>query len=105
MWAYSTVSKFFNWLGKQLGYKEMTDWYNVTKEDIQKHGGAGLLASNYGDSPSKALKGVYPEHNWMLWNFNVIPMRYWGNGENQRTFFQWLGIQLGFEKLSNNAQN
>src|SRR5258708_7454890 len=45
---------FFDWLYKALGYKCMDDWYNVTKEDITKNGGGGLLTVCYGGSPSRA---------------------------------------------------
>src|SRR5689334_7486762 len=30
--------QFFNWLGEQLGYHSLDDWYNVTQEDIHRHG-------------------------------------------------------------------
>jgi len=29
--------KFFDWVGKQLGFKSFEDWYNITHEDINKH--------------------------------------------------------------------
>src|SRR4051812_24879003 len=46
--------QFFDWLGNQLGYKEMDDWYKVTQEDIHKHGGSGLLHNYYHNSPAQA---------------------------------------------------
>ena len=27
---------FMEWLGKELGYKEMDDWYNLTKDVIHQ---------------------------------------------------------------------
>ena len=36
--------KFFDWLMKQLGYKCMEDWYNVTVEDIYNDGGKDCLS-------------------------------------------------------------
>src|SRR4051812_19934386 len=57
--------KFFDSLFIKLGYKCMDDWYKVTQEDIHKYGGA-ILHNYYNGSPSLALQGVYPEHNWEL---------------------------------------
>ena len=116
--------KFFNWLGIQLGYKHLDDWYNLTTKDIQRHGGIGLL-HYYNSSPSKALQGVYPEHNWKLdnfkkkptslWrkrdvqrktffdhiemNFTHTPVGFWSVRENHIKFFNWLFIQLQLGKL------
>ena len=37
--------KFFDWLGKELGYKTLDDWYNITTSTIDKHGGGSMLDS------------------------------------------------------------
>src|SRR5947209_2988498 len=100
----------------------MEDWYNVSKGDITIHGGEVLL-SYCGGSPSKALRSIYPEHNWILerfkrkpaqlWSTNDaqrrlflkdiahegledIPMEFWKSRDNQTQFFDWLKDQLGF---------
>src|SRR5690349_13904891 len=79
--------QFFDWLGTQLGCKEMDDWYNVSVEDIYKHGGSGLLNDYYNNSPSKALQTVYPEHQWLIWRFGQTPKGFWKKPENHRQFF------------------
>jgi len=33
-------SKYLQWLGKQLGYTKMEDWYNITYEAISSHSGS-----------------------------------------------------------------
>src|SRR4051812_24981805 len=72
----------------------MDDWYNITQEDIYKHGGYGLLSTYYNNSPSKALQMVYPEYNWTQWRFGYTPHGFWDKQENKREFFDWLAIQL-----------
>lgn len=64
---------FFDWLYEQLGYKCMTDWYNVAQKDIVKNGGHGLLVKYYNGSCSSALQNVYPEHKWIVGNFKRKP--------------------------------
>src|SRR5689334_11764989 len=92
---------FFNWLGKQLGYKELDDWYNVTTEIILKHGGLSLLREYYNNSLSQALQTLYPEHNWLPWRFWQAPKGCWENKRNQKQFFDWLGEQLSYKQLVN----
>src|SRR5690349_9852397 len=52
-WRFQTVPRgcwnhmvnrkeLFDWIFAQLGYKQMDDWYQVTKELIFKHGGRSL---------------------------------------------------------------
>lgn len=95
---------FFDWSGVKLGYKCMDDWYNLSKEDIQKHGGTGFLNSNYNNSPYKALQCVYPEHNWMLWRFHIVPSGYLdrlaGDTAEQKKLINWLGDKLAVKSLN-----
>lgn len=94
--------KFFNWLYNKLGYKNMDDWYNITVEDIHNNGGHSFLGF-YCGSPSSALQRVYPEHNWQLWRFKVVPNRYWSDVKKDRfqlkAMLDWLGDQLSVKCL------
>src|SRR5689334_21048249 len=80
----------------------MDGWYNVTLEDILKHGGNGLLCY-YNGSPSKALQGVYPDHKWMVWRFGKVPKDYWdhlqGDHFEKKRMLDWLGEQLSITKM------
>ena len=42
----------------------MDDWYQVSRQDIVQHGGAGLF--RYYPSLGYILKAVYPLHPWQL---------------------------------------
>jgi len=68
----------------------MESWYNITKADVAKHGGSGVVFKYYG-SVSKALKSIYPEHDWDLQQFKNKPSTLWKfNGSNRRLFFKHL---------------
>jgi len=73
----------------------MEDWYNVTTEDIIKHGGEGIITAFYSCSPTTALKAIYPKHNWMLWRFKKVPNGYWQavmkDSKQQKEIMDWLG--------------
>ena len=49
---------FLDEFGKQLGFKQMNDWYNITSKKIIENGGSGLL-NKYGNSPSKLIMSIY----------------------------------------------
>ncbi len=48
------------------------DWYEVSGADVEREGGGPVL-NVYGGSLSKMLRAVYPEQNWQLWKFKVVP--------------------------------
>lgn len=83
----------------ELGYELMDDWYKITIDDIQKHGGLGLL-THYNNSPAKALQSVYPDHNWATWKFGHLLTKHlcW-NLDNQKNFLEWLGVQLEHKSM------
>jgi hypothetical protein len=67
------IKKVFNWLGKELGVKEISDWKNISKEvprifdfmvtrkDIISLVGYSLFSSK---SLPQLLELAYPEYNW-----------------------------------------
>src|SRR5689334_223965 len=86
----------FNWIGSQLGYKSMDDWYHATRDNIYKYNGAEILQS-YNNSPAKALREIYPDHNWVVWKFYNVPTGYWKDTTHQRELLDWLHAQLGYK--------
>jgi hypothetical protein len=52
------------WLGKQLGYTQMSDWYAIKKKDYLKYHGGYLLGRFYGNSPSAMVQQVFSDHLW-----------------------------------------
>ncbi len=47
--------------------KTYSDWYYVSKQQLEKYGGGGLL-SHYKGSLIRALQVVYPHYNWQLYS-------------------------------------
>jgi len=83
-----------------LNFKSFEDWYNVTKRDINKYGGSGIL-SNYNNSLVNALLSVYPDFDWIIWKFNqnTVPQEFWNDKKNQKKFFDWVGEQFRFKSF------
>jgi hypothetical protein len=86
---------FMDWLGNDQGFKELDDWYCITRKCLVDNGGSGLL-KKYGESPVKLLQATYPLQKWDKW-FQRAPTGYWNDKANQQEFMLWLGEQLGFK--------
>jgi hypothetical protein len=74
-WEFKSVSRgwwrlhhnrkiYVDWVGQQLGVKQLDDWETKTKEDFNKVGGGSMLSSIYAGSLTAALRDIYPEHDW-----------------------------------------
>ena len=91
--------RFFDWLGKQLGFHSVNDWNRLTREDVTMWKGNTMLAKYYRGSPLKALQTLYPEVNWLDWNFEKVRSGFWKDLSNCRMFLDWLGQQLGVKSM------
>lgn len=90
--------RYLEWLGKKLGFKKHEDWYRLGSDDLRANYGYGLLKL-FGYSPSAAVVGSMPEHQWWEWKFNNVPLYFWSEPRNRRRYLDWLGRELGFKKL------
>ena len=90
--------KYMAWLGEQLGYTTMDDWYKVFNNDFHTNYGCGLI-SKYNNSPYQLLISVFPEHNWLFWKFGQAPSGSWNSNENQLKYIYWLGETLGYTTM------
>lgn len=72
---------YVEWLFKELGFKDMRDWYSLTYENVTTNGGASVLTF-FNHSPYLLLRSVYPglnsvdflirlEHDWAPWKFKM----------------------------------
>lgn len=88
--------KFFNWLGKELGYNCMEDWYKISKQDILDHGGSALLK----EGPIvQLIEYAYPDYHWLKWKFSKVPQGFWKKEQNQREYAEWLGKEIGYNHI------
>jgi hypothetical protein len=90
---------FFDELANTIGLKEFEDWYVLTRDDISKNGGGGLLQSVYQNSLSTALRSIYPQHEWLPWKFKKVPVAFWEDKGNQNYFFSWLDKVLQIKDM------
>jgi hypothetical protein len=63
---------FLDNLGRELGFKDMKDWYSISKMQICRKGGASLLIK-YGNSPAMMVMSLYNDYPWEKSSFKKKP--------------------------------
>jgi hypothetical protein len=98
---HTNCKKFFDDMMEKYKFKSLDDFYRVSPKYIIQNGGKSLLEKVFGGSLSKALQFVYPNHTWYPWLFKQqnLPNGYWDQKDNQKQFMNWLGKELGFQKM------
>ncbi len=89
--------QFMNTIGKQLGIRQLDDWYTTNRSQIEQLGGSKLLRV-VGGSLFKLLSTVYPDHDWKEWRFKQVSKGYW-NDTNTKEYLDWLSQKLKISSL------
>ena len=55
---------YFRWLGKEIGFTKISDWYGLTRQHFSDHHGESLFVTYYHGSVYNALVDFRPRHNW-----------------------------------------
>jgi len=85
--------RYMKWLGKQLGYRKLEDWYGITREDFEGNSGNQLIKF-YKGAPSAAVQDCFPDHDWQEWRFARVPIGFWQKKANRERYLQWLARRL-----------
>jgi len=67
-------------IGKKLGIgaDDYDKWYAVPLREFLQNGAADFLSAKYSNSPFLLLCAVYPEYEWLPWEFEVpLPRALW----------------------------
>jgi hypothetical protein len=87
------------WLGKQLAFATVDDWYKVRAEDFKKLGLSSLLA-HYKSSATTAVLECHPKSKDMLpWRFKTVPTGFWSDAANLQPIAQHIAKQEGFSSI------
>lgn len=89
--------RYMQWLGAQLGFERMEDWYRVRREDFLAHQGGHLLR-HYGGSPARAVQDCFPQYSWCEWLFGRVPAGFWDDRRNRERFIRWLSVELNVRR-------
>jgi hypothetical protein len=85
------------WLGHELRFRRMADWYCLTIRDIKRNHGRRLL-DYWQPALVEGLKECFPDYEWQEWQFDQVPTGFWEVAVNRRRYLHWLGHRLGFRR-------
>lgn len=87
---------YINWLGEKLKYTTMEHWYKITIDIMIKNCGYTLIRKYYDGCLRKLLIDVFPDYEWLPWNFSQVQHEYWDELDNRIYYAKWLGKKLGY---------
>jgi len=89
--------RYIHWLGEQLGYCNIDDWYKLDGKILRRHRGHGFLVY-YRFCPFNAMIDLFPEYKWLPWLFPRVSSNFWNSKQNKTMYLKWLGDKLGFTR-------
>lgn len=105
-WDKHWASKRYAALGLCANEQKLSDWYTVSRAEVQARGGKALLY--HYDSLGKALKAVYPQYQWDMSRFNTKdhstthphrPPWFWSDKNNLLAALESAGKRLGMKEV------
>jgi hypothetical protein len=85
-------------LSAELNIKHWEDWYQVTAQQISKHGGGPLLTL-YQSSVARLIPALLPQHAWKPWKFaDGVPASFWDQKSNLVLLIKMLEKELKITK-------
>ena len=82
-------------IGKKIGVRDgdLSPWYNLNTVDFLRLGGRGIL-SHYNNSIYQMLINIYPDYNWVPWNFNSITVSILRNPETIKLVMEHISKKI-----------
>lgn len=90
--------EYMNWVGAELGVKEMSDWYQVKHSAVRKKANY-LLTKVYRGSLVRALFDLYKDYPWQIWKFSQVNSKLFTDVSKQRKLFNWVAEDLTLKVL------
>eukprot|EP01114_Cavostelium_apophysatum_P004593 TRINITY_DN14919_c0_g1_i1.p1 TRINITY_DN14919_c0_g1~~TRINITY_DN14919_c0_g1_i1.p1 ORF type:complete len:186 (+),score=13.10 TRINITY_DN14919_c0_g1_i1:102-659(+) len=90
---------FLESLASRRGFQQWQDWYSISKKDFVENGGKALL-EYHNHSPSKAIMYVFPQHDWKVERFAIVPRNHWLSPANRRRFMNHVARRLKIQDMN-----
>jgi hypothetical protein len=95
---------FADYVGEQMKFTRLADWYSLRRLDIRKFRGELMLRTFYGGSVIAFVSDLISNSaGWHPWLFGKTPSKFWQAAENRTRFFEWLKKDLGLSRSSPEA--
>ena len=78
--------RYMDWLGRELGFAKLEDWYQVTGDDFRNNYGESLIVRYYNNCFQRAVMEIYNKFGWCGWLFHSIPDGFWNDINNRKNY-------------------
>ena len=92
----TSARKFMEMLSKEFKIKTLSDWYNVSKKDIERFEGGSAILGAHQRSMYRLFVSVYPEYPWIPSKFKS---KAWSDPDTWKTFMDAVGKTLNVKEL------
>jgi hypothetical protein len=93
----SVQKKILEDAGRELGVKELDDWYSVSRTEVLRK--IPFIITSYNNSLLSTLKAIYPHHSWDSSRFQTLLHGHWNDLNHQRNKLEEIGKQFGVKEL------
>ncbi len=103
-WTLEKQKLFVDEVGKKLGIVDKHHfhlWYKVKRNDFAKLGGGGLIMGQYSSSIYRMLSKIYPDFDWLPWEFENMPRELSKDPLVLRKAIRYIENELNIKNLSN----
>jgi len=80
--------RFIQTIQKEKGWKSLESLQNLTWDEVFARNG-DILKSIFRGSMYNFLSSLYPQHKWLKWELDPIPLAYWEDLSNQREYLTY----------------
>lgn len=85
--------------GRANGFASMEDWYKLSVQQILKMDGGSGICKVYKFSVLKALKDIFPQHQWEEWRFENKPQQWYLDPVSSERFLESIRQEENLEKM------
>ena len=81
----------------EMGMDELSDWYSIRTSHLRETGSLwGVYTGRYSSRLVNALEDVYPEFDWVAWEFAKIPQGFVDVWKNRKMLADWFMKEQGW---------
>lgn len=94
----SNHRRYFDWLGKKLGFNKMSDWYGLTTSQLKSNFGSTLL-THYRGQIKTAIICSFPEFHFEMAKFDRLPSIFFTDESYLKRYVEDIGRHLNIKNI------
>jgi len=84
-------------LAKKHKFNIPKKWYSIHHRHFEHR---RFLTKYYKDSVYTFVLSLFPQFEWIMWHFNIVPPNFWTKKQHHKNYFSWLTQKFTYPKYS-----